>query len=282
MTTTITIAEWLNRATQTLRPITETPSIEAQALLAHVLGVSRAYLLAHPEQPLNESALESLARLLRRLEQGEPLPYVLGRQEFYGLPIKVTPAVLIPRPETEVLVEYALAWLRENPSRRAATDVGTGSGCIAISLAYHISNLKVLALDRSRAALQVAQENVRHFGLMNRVYLVQADLLNPVDTSFDLICANLPYIPTSRLPTLRVTDYEPLEALDGGPKGLNLIQRLLEQAPYCISAGGLLLIEIDASQAEVLPALARRLFPRARIEVRPDLAGLPRLLVIQT
>ncbi len=282
MTTTITIAEWLSRAIQTLRPITETPSIEAQALLAHVLGASRAYLLAHPEQPLDENTLESLERLLRRLEQGEPLPYVLGGQEFYGLPIKVTPAVLIPRPETEVLVEYALTWLRENPSRRTAIDVGTGSGCIAISLAHHIPDLKVLALDRSRAALRVAQENVIHYGLFNRICLVQSDLLRPIGLITDLICANLPYIPSSRLPALKVTQFEPLEALDGGPKGLDLIQCLLEQAPYRLSAGGLLLAEIDASHADVLPSLARRFFPRARIEVRPDLAGLPRLLVIQT
>ncbi|MDT8899249.1 MAG: peptide chain release factor N(5)-glutamine methyltransferase [Thermanaerothrix sp.] len=282
MTTTITIAEWLNRAIQTLRPATETPAIEAQALLAHVLGLSRAYLLTHPEHPLNEVALESLEHLLKRLEQGEPLPYVLGWQEFYGLPIKVSPAVLIPRPETEMLVEYALAWLRENPLRRKAIDVGTGSGCIAIALAYHLPDLKVLALERSRAALQVARENLIQFGLMSRIYLIQADLLNPVGIACDLICANLPYIPSPRLSTLRVIQFEPREALDGGSEGLDLIRGLLEQAPPRLTSGGLLLAEIDASHADVLPSLARRFFPRARIEVRPDLAGLPRLLVIQT
>ncbi|MCX8024519.1 MAG: peptide chain release factor N(5)-glutamine methyltransferase, partial [Thermanaerothrix sp.] len=191
-------------------------------------------------------------------------------------------AVLIPRPENEVLVEYALRWLHENPSRRMAIDVGTGSGCIAISLAHHIPDLKVLALDRSRAALRVARENVIHHNLVNRVRLVQSDLLSPIGLITDLICANLPYIPSPRLPALKVAQFEPLEALDGGPEGLDFIRCLLEQAPSRLSTGGLLLVEIDASQADRLPSLARSFFPHARIEIHPDLAGLPRLLVIQT
>ncbi len=281
MKKTTTIAEWLTKATEALRPTSETPSLEAQALLAKFLGTSRAYLLAHPEHLLDETSLEQLGQALKRLCQGEPLPYVLGEQEFYGLPIKVTPAVLIPRPETELLVEQAITWLRQHPTRRHAADVGTGSGCIAASLAHHIPDLMVLAVDRSRLALQVARENLQRLRLSQRVHLLQADLLSPVHASFDLICANLPYIPTPRLAELRVAQFEPRDALDGGPEGLDLILRLLQQAPYRLAPGGLLLAEIDASQALILRELAHSYFPRAEITIHPDLAGISRLLAVQ-
>ncbi len=279
---TITIAEWLARAAEALRPTSETPFLEAQALLAHFMGQTRVYILTHPEHELDDTALQQLDRALERLCRGEPLPYVLGEQEFYGLPFKVTPAVLIPRPETELLVEQAIVWLNHHPERRLAADVGTGSGCIAISLAHHIPDLIVLAVDRSRPALEVARENLRRLRLSQRVHLLQADLLSPISASFDVICANLPYIPTARLAELKVAQHEPHTALDGGPAGLDLIHRLLEQAPHRLAPGGLLLAEMDASQALTLPEIARRYFPQAQITLHPDLAGLPRLLAIQT
>lgn len=282
MKTTITIAEWLARAAKALRPTSETPLLEAQALLTHFTGLTRVYILTHPEHRLDDATLQQLDGALERLCQGEPLPYVLGEQEFYGLPFKVTPAVLIPRPETELLVEQAIVWLNHHPERRLAADVGTGSGCIAISLAHHIPDLIVLAVDRSRPALEVARENLRRLRLSQRVHLLQADLLGPINVSFDVICANLPYIPTARLAELKVAQHEPHTALDGGPAGLDLIQRLLEQAPYRLAPGGLLLAELDASQALTLPEIARRYFPQAQITLHSDPAGLPRLLAIQT
>lgn len=282
MKTTITIAEWLARAAKALRPTSETPLLEAQVLLAHFTGLTRVYILTHPEHRLDDATLQQLDGALERLCQGEPLPYVLGEQEFYGLPFKVTPAVLIPRPETELLVEQAIVWLNHHPERCLAADVGTGSGCIAISLAHHIPDLIVLAVDRSRPALEVARENLRRLRLSQRVHLLQADLLSPINASFDVICANLPYIPTARLAELKVAQHEPHTALDGGPAGLDLIQRLLEQAPHRLAPGGLLLAEMDVSQALTLPEIAHHYFPQAQITLHPDLAGLPRLLAIQT
>jgi release factor glutamine methyltransferase len=263
-----------------LSAVSDSASLDAQVLLAHVLGKERGWLLAHPEAELSAGEESAWQAALARLEAGEPLPYVLGEWEFFGLTLKVTPDVLIPRPETELLVETALEWLAKNPGRRAA-DVGTGSGEIAVALAANVADLQIWAGDLSPAALAVARANVEQHGLQERVRLVESDLLTEMAGPFDLICANLPYIPSERLGTLRVARSEPVLALDGGTDGLALIAKLLEQAASKLAPGGLLLAEVDDSHGESAPSMAREFFGEAQIELLADLAGKPRLLKVQ-
>ena len=271
--------EWLKTARQQLTGV-EQPGLEAQLILGSVLQLTRAAVLAHPERNLTPGQLEQLAQLINRRASGEPLPYLLGHWEFFGLDLVVTPAVLIPRPETELLVEEALAWLKQHPDRRRAADVGVGSGAISAALATHISDLRICATDRSRLALRVAQENMRRLSLINRVSLLEMDLLSACHEPFDLVVANLPYIPSKKLADLQVARFEPADALDGGTDGLRLIERLLADAPRWLAPDGLMLLEIEAGQGESAPTLARKIFSYAEVDLKTDLAGLPRLLRI--
>lgn len=255
--------------------------LETQLLAAHVLGQTRAWVLAHPEHPLLAVQAAELDSLLEKLAQGTPLPYLTGRQGFYGLEFEVTPDVLIPRPETELLVEYALVAAKTLPGGAWAADVGTGSGCIAVTLAKHAPNLRVLAVDRSRAALGVARRNAAKHGAANRVCFVQSSLLTAARGPFSLICANLPYIPAPALEDLATAKHEPRMALDGGTDGLALIAALLADAPRTLSPGGVLLLEMQYDQGPAIHALAEGILPRASISVLPDLAGLPRLVRIE-
>jgi release factor glutamine methyltransferase len=292
MTTNPGVAEWLNAAAQRLMDQTSSEktrseaALEAQVLLAHALDRPRAWLLAHPETCLTDDLLVTLQAQLEKLAEGVPLPYLTGEQEFYGISFAVTPDVLIPRPETELLVETALAWLNARSKERRvqagrAADVGTGSGCIAAALALHVPSLTLVAADRSRAALRVAQLNLQRYSLLERVWLVQSNLLAPLHGTFDLICANLPYIPTTTLGPLPVARHEPRLALDGGPDGLRLVSDLLASAPRLLAPGGLILLEIEASQGESSAHLARTAFPGAKVDILPDLAGLDRLVRVE-
>ena len=264
-----------------LTQVSETPALEAQVLLAHILGCQRSWVLAHPEICLNPEQSAELESRLTRLENGEPLPYVLQRREFFGLDFSVSPKVLIPRPETELLVEQALAWLRANPGRRSALDVGTGSGCIALALAVNVPDLNILASDISSDALEQAGENLGRIAGQARVEFILADLIPAVREPVDIICANLPYIPSDELAKLKVAGWEPRIALDGGPDGLSLIRRFLEQAPASLAPSGLLLMEIEAGQGKAALDLAGQAFPRAEIVLLPDLAGRDRLVRIR-
>lgn len=272
--------QWLSQARKRLAGSSEHPLSEAQALLGSVLGRSRSWIIAHPETRLSSEQQDRLDRLLARLLTGEPLPYLLGRWEFFGLEFTIGPTVLIPRPETERLVEEAVAWLERQPACRRSADVGTGSGCIAVSLAYTVRDLAVTATERSPEALEIARRNVAVYGLQDRITLVETDLLAGLSGAFDLVCANLPYIPSAKLAHLDVARREPVQALDGGPEGLDLIERLLADLPGKLVRGGLALFEIEAGQGESAPMLARRFFPNAQVEVLEDLAGLPRVLKI--
>jgi release factor glutamine methyltransferase len=272
--------DWLARR---LKPHTETPRLDAQVLLGHILGKPRSWLLAHPEADISPQQKKALSRTLSRLEAGVPLPYILGHWEFYGLDFNLDPAVLIPRPETELLIEQALDWLRAHPDRRRAADIGTGSGCITVTLAKLIPDLHVTATDISPKALQIARSNAEKHHVAERISLFKSDLLPNEKTNpgFDLICANLPYIPTETLHTLKVYGREPILALDGGSDGLDLIRSLLEQAPRRLTRGGLLLIEIDSSHGDRAISLAREAFPNADVRLLPDLAGHDRLIRIE-
>lgn len=265
----------------------ENARLEAQVLVAHALRRPRAWLIAHPEYEITSVEQTNLATLAAKLEAGLPLPYVIGSWEFFGLEFQLTPDVLIPRPETELLVAQALDWLRHNPGRRRAADVGCGSGCIGISLAANIPDLHILATDLSADALVVARANALRHKVMGQIEFHQADLLPDLieQTSLDwkpldLICANLPYIPTKTLGSLSIYRKEPTMALDGGLDGLQVIRRLFPLAAQHLGPGGLALLEIEARQGAQISALAQAAFPSAAIDILPDLASHDRLLRI--
>jgi len=265
-----------------LQPNSDTPRLDAQVLLAHIAGKPRSWLLAHPEEHLLPEQFEAFIQASERLEHGEPLPYLLGHWEFYGLDFLVSPEVLIPRPETELLVQHALDYLHTFPERRWVADIGTGSGCIAVVLASQVSNLRLLATDISLPALEVARSNAEKHRVADRIDFIWADLLDfPPAVPFDLLCANLPYIPSAILSAFAVTKREPSLALDGGRDGLELIHKLLRRARGYLAPGGLMLLEIEARQGSKALTLAQRFFPDAQVQVFQDLSGRDRLLEIQ-
>jgi len=268
----------LSAGSDRLQNVSESAEFDAQVLLAHILGAERAWLFAHHDELLNQEQMRDWDASLARLEGGEALAYVLGEWEFYGLTFQVTKDVLIPRPETELLVEQAIDWLTARPEKRIAADVGTGSGCIAIALAVNVPDLGIIASDISERALKVAAKNVESHGVSDQVSLVQGEILEEISGPCDLICANLPYIPSGRLGKLAVAQREPLLALDGGEDGLDLIRPFLDQARGKLAPGGLLLAEIDDSHQESSGELGSEFFPGAEISVRKDLAGRTRLL----
>jgi release factor glutamine methyltransferase len=276
-----TIGSVLHDAFQKLKSASDTPLADSQVVLGFFLQKPRAWIIAHPEQPLTPEVQLHFSRAVNRLASGEPLAYVLGRQEFFGLEYIVAPGVLVPRPETELLVEVGLEWLQARPARRRAVDVGTGSGCIAISLANRVPDLSVVASDLSMAALHVARQNIHKHRLVERVLPLQADLLPPVSQQFDLVCANLPYIPSHTLHGLPVSRHEPVLALDGGLDGDLLIERLLKTARASLQPGACLLLEINNEQGSLVCGKARGYFPEAQVTLLQDYAGKDRLVVVQ-
>jgi release factor glutamine methyltransferase len=270
----------LAAATATLaRAGVETPRADAEWLLAGLLGVGRATLALELERRLDAEMAHRYAAAVRRRAGREPLQRILGWEGFRGLRLRVTPDVLVPRPETEMLVEWSLALV---PSPRLAIDVGTGSGCIACSIATERPASRVLAVDSSPAAVTVARANVDALGLAGRVSVVVGDLLAPVGGrgAADLIVANLPYIPTARLPTLapEVARHDPETALDGGDDGLLIIRRLIATARGRLTAGGALALETaGGTQTPVVVELMRTAGFSA-VATRPDLLGVERFV----
>jgi release factor glutamine methyltransferase len=278
----MTIREALQWARGRLRS-SPTPHVDARLLLQHVLRVAQPYLAAHPEQPLTDVQREQFRDLVRRAEKSEPIPYIIGETVFYGLPFFVTPDVLIPRPETEHLVQAARDWADSHRVRRIV-DVGTGSGCIAIALARQLPAVQVLAVDVSSAALEVARRNVQRHGLEKRIRLLHSTLLENVEQSVDLIAANLPYVSDAEWTVLDdgVKWYEPAGALRGGPDGLDFIRRLLQQARPLLRPSGAIFLEIGWRQGEPAIQLAQTFYPTARVTLKQDYAGLDRLVIIET
>jgi release factor glutamine methyltransferase len=275
-----TVGAALDDVISRLEKNSDTPGLDAQVLLARVMNRPRSWVVAHPEASLTHNRVAMLETLVARLERGDLLPYVLGRWEFFSLDFEVSPDVLIPRPETELLVERAVAWLQLHPDLCHAADVGTGSGCIGISLAVNVPDLQVMASDISSEALKMAQRNAVKHGVGQRMEFLCCDLFPP-ETEFDLIVANLPYIPTQNLHRLPVYGREPVVALDGGTDGLDLIRRLLNIAPDRLIPGGLLLMEIEASEGPAALSLACDIFAEAEIHLHKDLAGRDRILEVQ-
>lgn len=276
------IGSTLDNLQTTIFHLNDTPRLDAQVLLANIMGKPRSWILAHPEKQLTPGQQDKLTRCTARLKAGTPLPYVIGHWDFYNLDFEINPQVLIPRPETELLVDKALEWLQAHPQFRRAADVGTGSGCIAISLAHHVPDLQITATDVSKHSLDVARINAIKHGVADRISLIQTDLLEPIGGTFNMICANLPYIPTTTLQQLAVFGREPSLALDGGPDGLGLIRRLVRMASDYLSPRGTLMIEIEATQGKTAIELAKEQFPGSAIRLVPDQAGHDRLLIIQT
>lgn len=276
-----TIGTAQDLARRTLAGISETPTLDTQLVLADLLGRPRAWVMAHPEFLLEPAEERAFDGALARLADGEPLPYVLGWWEFYGRRFLVNPAVLIPRPETELLVERALDAIRSDLRPRRVIEVGTGSGCVAVSLAAEVPGLEVIATDISGAALAVCRQNANRHGVGDVVHLVQADLLGPLSGPFDLLLANLPYIASPDLDGLPVSRREPGLALDGGADGFACMRRMLGQLRWSILAEGVILLEIGASQGRQAMAEARSALPSAAVQVVPDLAGRDRLLEIR-
>jgi len=277
----------LSDITNCLASISDTPALDASVLLAHIINKPRTWVMAHPELSISTEQQKQLDDSLAQLERGKPFPYVLGHWEFFGLDFDITPDVLIPRPETELLVEKAIAWLQKFPTKRIIADIGTGSGAIAISIAVNITDANVLATDISPKALQAAKQNAIKHGVNNKIEFIECDLLPNQSqivnrkSSINLLCANLPYIPTRTLYNLPIYEREPTIALDGGQDGLDLLRRLMKLAPKWISPDSLILLEIEATLGKQTTKLARELFPNANIQLHQDLSGRDRLLEIE-
>jgi len=256
----------------------EEPEREAVALAAWALDAPVAAMLAHPERMLSDDEETRLRDAITRRAAREPFAYITGRKEFYGLELVVDRRVIVPRPETEHVVEQTLAIAREFEPPVIA-DIGTGSGCIALALAANLERAVIYATDSSQDALEVAAANVRRHNLGDRVRLLRGDLLDPLPESVHIIVSNPPYIASGEFPRLmpEVRDYEPREALDGGADGLAVIRRLIDEAPQRLRDRGALVVEIGADQGPRALALARTRFAEARTE--HDLAGLDRVVV---
>ncbi len=284
----MTLAEVLSAARRRLREAgIEDEDLEAEVLLRHALGLDRAALFQRLSEAADPDAACRFENLLARRLQHEPTAYITGHREFYGLDFEVTPAVLIPRPETEHLVEAAIELGKTRSRIRRGpifADVGTGSGAVAVALACKVPRSEVYAIDVSREALAVAARNLVRHGVENRVMLLRGDLLSPLPEYVDVLVADLPYVPTGDLERLapEVRDHEPRSALDGGPDGLDLFRRLFVDAAHFLRPRGAVCLEFGQGQTGALREMAALAFPKALVQVRKDLAGSDRVLVIDT
>jgi len=247
----MTVAEALTSArTRLTEAGVAEPGREAASLLGHALDRPHAFLIAHPEYTLSPSEAELFQSVLSRRSAREPFQYITGKQEFWGLEFNVAPGVLIPRPETEVLVEAAIEFLK--PIRHPRfVEAGVGTGCVSISLLHSIRNASAVATDLSDTALELASANAEKFGVRDRLLLEKADLFSGIAGEFDLVVSNPPYIPDADVEDLQpeVRDHEPHTALAGGEDGLDIVRRILSEVRHILRAGGVLMLEIGAGQA---------------------------------
>lgn len=293
-----TVGELLATAVERLRAAgSDTPRLDAELLLARAVGTDRIGVIAHPEAPVGPEAAAAFAADVERRATGEPVAYIRGLKEFHGVAFATDARALIPRPETEMLVDAAVdevvvrlaggAAARRGEHVRVA-DVGTGTGAIAIALAIALRRRRVLdavmivAVDVSPEAVALARENAAAHGLLDAIDIEVGDLVTPGAGSFDLVLANLPYIPTTTVDVLGGSaDHEPRIALDGGPDGLDVIRRLLALLPAVLAGGGAALLEIGSDQGGPATEAARAALPGAAVEVLPDLEGRSRVLRVR-
>lgn len=277
----MSLREALRLAAEQLSTVTGEARLEARVLLEYVLRRPRTWIYQHLDQNLEPDQVTHFNQLIAARLGGEPLAYLLGRREFYGRTFLVDRRVLIPRPETEDLIEQALAFIRaEKPRDPRIVDVGTGSGAIAVTIAAEVPGARVIAVDRSAGALVVAQENARRLGVARQVEFVRADLLAGLAGPFDLILANLPYVPSQEISRLQPeVQFEPRQALDGGPDGLDLYRRLFVQARGLLAPQGALIGEIAWDQGALAAQIAAQQMPEHAVTIQQDLAGHDRLVV---
>jgi release factor glutamine methyltransferase len=294
-----TVEELLKAGVEQLRESgSESPRLDAELLLGHAIGVDRSVIVAHPEAPVGADAAATFQAGVERRARGEPVAYIRGFKEFYGLAFSTDRRALIPRPETERLVELATAELTRrltsaprpagSPALRIA-DVGTGCGTIAVSVAIACrrrrvyDEIEILATDSSAQALELARENAVGHGVADRMRFAEADLLPPVfGEPFDLILANLPYVRSDAIAGLPIAaSFEPRAALDGGSDGLAVIGELLSRLDEVLAPGGQALVEIGADQGQAIVELAERVLPGWSCAIELDLAGHPRVARIE-
>lgn len=259
-----------------ITPQAATARRDAELLLLHASGITRTQLLTHPEMPLTPSQLEHYFLAVERRAQSEPMQYITGVQEFFGLPFRVTRAVLIPRPETEHLVEAALTLAGRSRKPLRILDIGTGSGAIAVALAHALPEAAIVATDISPAALLVAQSNAERNEVASRISFLECDLLPDDAALFDMICSNPPYIANTEVLEPQVSAFEPHTALFAGPTGLEVYERLIPRAALALHPGGSLILEIGYGQRSSIESL----FAASDWEnpqFTPDLQGIPRV-----
>lgn len=277
----LTISDWVQQIRQMHPGKSREFANSVWVLLSHVLEKPKSWLIAHSDARISPKQLSILNNLVQHLLKGEPLAYLIGQWSFFGLDFFVDKSVLIPRPETELLVEKAINWLKRYPDAHTIADIGTGSGCIAISLASAFPDRDFIATDIVFSALKIAKKNILLHSIEN-TYLVQCDLINNLARKFDLICANPPYIPTKVLKVLPVSQHEPWLALDGGENGMVTVTRFLEESTHHLEKNGAVLMEIESTKTEQVLNISRNFFPAADIQIQNDLAGNARLLLIQS
>ena len=249
-------------------------SLESELLLRHTLGISQVQLYQDLDRELNPEQERAFWELVERRAKGEPSAYIMGHREFFGLDFHVNPDVLIPRPESELLVEKALS-LAQSRAITTIAEIGTGCGAIAITVALNLPQATIHATEISAPALKVARINCQKHGVTNRVHLLQGDLLDPMPEPVDLIIANLPYVKEGELPQ---PNFEPRLALDGGSDGLEKLSKLCHQVNDKLRPDGCLLLEIGQGQGRAVTTLLHRLFPSAKIEITSDLSGIERVV----
>jgi len=264
----------------------DSPRLSAELLLSHVLARKRIELYTNFDLPVEQARLDELRGLVKRCGEHEPVAYLVGRCEFYSLQIKVNRAVLIPRPETELLVERAIDRLRLRAKPAAILDLCTGSGCIAVAIARNVQECRIVATDSSDEALAVADQNVRAHALAERVRLLCGDLFDPLiagldDTSFDLIVSNPPYVSSAEMQQLdrNVKDYEPVSALHGGMDGLDVYRRIAQSVGNFLKPDGVLLLEIGYAQGPPIRALFEATGLFAEITVEKDRSNNDRIVI---
>ena len=272
--------EALKRARELLaRHCIEEAELEAELLLRHTLKINRAQLLSEPDSELKSRHADTYKTFIKRRIKGEPSAYITGHREFFGLDFYVDKHVLIPRPETELLVEQAILRAK-NYRHPVIVDIGTGSGAIAVSLAKNLPDVEIYAVDISKAALKVAGRNCLEHHVEDRVQLLRSDLLESVPDQIDIIVANLPYVLTSDVPQVNTNGFEPGLALDGGADGLDVVKRVCQQAKDRLRPAGCLLLEIGLGQSKIIADLLQELFPSANVEIIPDLSGIERVICL--
>jgi len=280
----MTVKQTLKNSTDNLSNISSTPSLDAEVLLCYVLKIGKTKLYQDLEKKLSTEQLKKYQTLIAQRKKYKPVAYLTRHKEFYGLDFYVDERVLVPRPDTELLVEEIIKYAKKNKNQQLEiADVGTGSGCIAIALAKYLPAAKIYAIDISPKALAVAKINMGKHHLAKQIKLLRGDLLAPLKKKVGIIVANLPYLAQKNIPHIApdVIDYEPAQALFAGADGLKYYQKLLSQANYYLRQPGLIVLEIDPSFKDKILRLAQKAFSKSKITIKKDLAGQDRVLIIK-